>query len=95
MVSGPQIERRTVQFRGRVQGVGFRFTVRTVARRHRVAGYVRNEPDCSVLLVVEGEPGELDGFLAEIADAMSGNIAETNVQKSAATSEFDGFSIRM
>jgi hypothetical protein len=33
--------RRTIHFVGRVQGVGFRYTARSVALQHDVTGYVR------------------------------------------------------
>ena len=37
-------ERREVYYFGRVQGVGFRYTARSLARRFEVAGFVRNLP---------------------------------------------------
>jgi acylphosphatase len=43
-----------VVVRGRVQGVGFRWFVREAARRADMAGWVRNQPDGSVEVAVEG-----------------------------------------
>ena len=37
-----------VIYRGRVQGVGFRYTSASIARRFPVTGYVRNLPDGTV-----------------------------------------------
>ena len=59
----PRIRRR-VHFSGRVQGVGFRYTCQSIARGFDVGGYVRNLPDGRVEPLAEGEPGELDNFLA-------------------------------
>ena len=47
--------RRRVVVHGHVQGVFFRDSVRRLAERNRVAGWVRNRPDGSVEAVFEGE----------------------------------------
>lgn len=47
---------RSVVVHGRVQGVFFRDSCRQQARGLGVAGWVRNEPDGSVRVHVEGEP---------------------------------------
>ena len=44
-----------VVVRGRVQGVGFRWYVRESARDLGLAGWVRNRPDGSVEVAVEGD----------------------------------------
>ena len=46
--------RRRVVVSGRVQGVWFRESMRQVAERHGVAGWVRNAPDGTVQAVLEG-----------------------------------------
>ena len=48
--------RRRVRIHGRVQGVFFRGTCQDRARELGVTGWVRNEPDGSVLAVFEGAP---------------------------------------
>ena len=58
---------KRVIYEGRVQGVGFRYTVKDIARGFDVCGWVKNLPDGSVELQAMGEPGELDDFLLEIA----------------------------
>ena len=87
-------ERRTIQFVGNVQGVGFRFTTRQVARGFAVMGYVRNLPNGRVELVVEGISEILDAFAAAVSNRMRRQIDETLVVSEAATGEFDGFEIR-
>jgi acylphosphatase len=88
------LERREVRYRGDVQGVGFRYTTVRVARTYDVTGFVRNEPDGSVRLIVEGRPAEIEGFLQELAESMRDNIREVLSQTRTATGEFGGFGIR-
>ena len=88
-------ERRRVWFSGRVQGVGFRYTCRTLARGFDVAGWVRNLPDGRVELVAEADPTELDAFLAAIQREMSPFIRDVVVEREPlGTQPLAGFSIR-
>jgi acylphosphatase len=93
MASNP-LQRRAVQYSGRVQGVGFRYTTKSIARGHSVAGYVRNLPDGRVELIAEGEPREIDAFLREVRDHFFGNIRDEKCDVSAPSGEFAGFEIR-
>jgi acylphosphatase len=87
--------RRRVYFSGRVQGVGFRYTCRSIARGFNVTGYVRNLPDGRVELVAEGEPGEVDNFLGAIHLEMSAYIKDASVESVPAGDDpILGFSIR-
>ena len=49
-------EKRSIRasIQGRVQGVGFRYSTRQQARRLGVGGWVKNERDGTVTVVVEG-----------------------------------------
>jgi len=77
-----------------VQGVGFRYTVKTVATGFEVAGTVRNLPDGSVELVAEGEKAELEAFRQAIRDAgLDHFIRNETVQWDNASNEFRGFEI--
>ncbi len=49
---------------GRVQGVSFRWYAQERARELGVLGWVRNEPDGSVLLHAEGEDEAVDALVA-------------------------------
>ena len=62
---------KRVIYSGMVQGVGFRYTARRIAQGYDVAGYVRNLPDGTVELVVQGEPGEVERFLNAVASRMA------------------------
>ncbi len=81
-------------YSGRVQGVGFRYTTKTVATGFEVRGKVSNLPDGRVELVVEGDQKELEEFRAAIRDAgLAGFIRDEQVNWSNATNEFRGFEI--
>jgi acylphosphatase len=60
--------RMQVYYSGRVQGVGFRYQVRTVASGYEVTGAVRNLPDGRVELVAEGAEPELLEFRKAIRE---------------------------
>jgi acylphosphatase len=89
------LTRRRVYYSGAVQGVGFRYTARSLARRHIVTGLVRNLPDGRVELIVEGEEGEVLALLAGVEDAMAGYIARADAHLEAPTGEFAAFGIAL
>jgi acylphosphatase len=70
--------RQRVLFSGRVQGVGFRATARAIAHAHPVSGFVRNEPDGTVLLEVQGPPDAVAGFLLDLSRRFGRNITHTD-----------------
>lgn len=51
---------RRLIVQGRVQGVNFRHATRRVARGHGVAGWVRNLPDGTVEVHLEGAADEVE-----------------------------------
>jgi acylphosphatase len=53
-----------VRVSGRVQGVAFRWEAQHAAQKLGVTGWVRNEPDGSVLAHVEGEPDAVNDMVA-------------------------------
>ncbi|RYD68910.1 MAG: acylphosphatase [Verrucomicrobiaceae bacterium] len=66
---------RPVFYEGRVQGVGFRFTVKQTARGYDVTGWVRNLEDGRVELQVNGETEEVEGFLTAVTESeLKGHI---------------------
>ena len=81
-------------YSGRVQGVGFRYTAKTVAAGFEVAGTVRNLPDGRVELVAEAAHAELEAFRAALRDAgIAGFIRDEQVDWADAKNEFRGFEI--
>ena len=59
---------RCVIFDGRVQGVGFRYTCKDLAKGFEVVGTVRNLPEGTVELEVAGEVEDVEDFIKEIAE---------------------------
>ena len=82
-------------YEGRVQGVGFRYRVSTIAGRLPVTGYVRNLPDGCVEVIAEGIKADIEDLLDQIRSGMGSAITGERQQSEAATGEFTGFSIRM
>jgi acylphosphatase len=87
-------KRLHVLYSGRVQGVGFRYTAKTVATGFEVTGIVRNLADGRVELIAEGLKDELDGFQQAIRESGLGSlIAREDVSWQEASNEFRGFEI--
>jgi acylphosphatase len=87
-------ERVTNFYSGHVQGVGFRYTVKTVATGFEVTGTVRNLDDGRVELIAEGKKSELEEFLVAIRESEVGRfIKNEQTNWSDAKNEFRGFEI--
>lgn len=86
---------KQVFYAGHVQGVGFRYTVKQIARGFTITGWVRNLPDGRVELQAHGEPEELSAFLDAITQSeLRSHIKETNAQPLSAPPNAHGFEIR-
>jgi len=86
---------KRVIFEGRVQGVGFRYTVKDLARGFEVRGWVKNLPDGTVELQVMGEPDEVADFIREIAveSPVAHHIKNHHVETIAPLEGITGFRI--
>jgi acylphosphatase len=81
-------------FRGRVQGVGFRWTVEDAAREHALKGTVKNLSDGSVEVVAQGEKNELKNFLQRIkVDPGSARITSVSCSYREIINRFPDFRI--
>jgi acylphosphatase len=85
--------RMRVRYVGNVQGVGFRATARSIAQRHGVTGWVRNDPDESVLLEVQGDDGAIKAVLDEIRRSMGRNIRSEDALPIADAGQEIGFEV--
>jgi acylphosphatase len=86
-------ERRVVVFMGSVQGVGFRYTACRAAAQYEIGGAVRNLPDGSVECVIEGEQTQIDAFLADLRERMSGYIGDEKQETLPYTGRYSGFGV--
>ncbi len=65
-----------VHISGVVQGVGFRYFTRRLAREVGVKGFVKNLNDGRVLVVAEGQRDQVEKFLSEIKKGPSSAIVK-------------------
>jgi len=81
-------------YSGRVQGVGFRYTVKSVAAGFEMTGTVRNLLDGRVELVAEGAREELEAFRQAIRESgLEHFIQKEEINWSDADGAFRGFEI--
>jgi acylphosphatase len=84
---------RHVIFEGHVQGVGFRYTAHRIAGRYAVTGYVRNLPDGTVEMLVQGSAQEVDNCIREVQEEFSGHIRDTQIEAAPYNARYQDFRI--
>jgi len=55
---------QSVIYEGRVQGVGFRYCAKEVAKGYEVTGWIKNLPSGTVEMAVKGDEQEVREFIA-------------------------------
>jgi acylphosphatase len=88
------VVRRRLVIHGRVQGVFFRDTLRTLAERHGVAGWARNTPEGTVETVLEGDEDALARLSAFAREGPEGAQVERVDEHDEEPQGLSGFSIR-
>lgn len=84
-----------VFFAGNVQGVGFRYSVKQIARGFEVTGFVRNLLDGRVELQASGADAEVADFLRAISESeLRAHIKDQTQQPLPNANAFRGFEIR-
>ena len=84
----------TVFYSGRVQGVGFRYTVKALTPGFEVTGTVRNLDDGRVEMIAEGDREELDAFRQAIRESGLGGLIQREEEVfGPAAGGFRGFDI--
>ena len=93
--SGNVIASLQVFYEGNVQGVGFRYTVRQIAKGFDITGSVRNLRDGRVELLAAGEEDEVRAFLEAIMQSeLRAHIRKQTESPLPNPPAFRGFEIR-
>ena len=82
-----------VYYSGRVQGIGFRYTLTDIANYQKVSGWVKNLDDARVELVAEAKEDTLKIFLQQVDQHFSQYIQEANIEWLPASGEFRDFKV--
>ncbi len=83
-----------VLYSGRVQGVGFRQSVYTLACKQSVHGYVQNLDNGKVRLVAGGESKQVSYLLDNVKTIWANNISSIDRKDIPFDDHFSGFSVR-
>jgi len=84
---------KKVIFKGRVQGVGFRYTTHRAVSRYDLTGYVRNLPDGSVEALLQGTAPNIQACLSDLQDTFSGYLREINTTDQPVNPQYHDFRI--
>jgi acylphosphatase len=86
---------REVSYEGRVQGVGFRYSVKELAKGFDIAGSVRNLPDGRVSVWAQGAEIEVKEFLTAIREShLRAHISRHIIREEPVSKGLKGFEIR-
>ena len=86
---------RHVFFEGRVQGVGFRWSLKNLVRGFDVTGWVKNLPDGRVEMQACGDADEVDAFIEAIEESeLKSHIRKVDVSVIVPAADSRGFEIR-
>lgn len=84
---------REVLITGSVQGVGFRWTAKRIADRVGVDGWVRNNPDGSVSLALEGTDAVMNEFMESLGESMGVYMVSVKSTPAKPGKNRDGFDV--
>lgn len=84
---------REVLVTGSVQGVGFRWRAKRIADGVGVDGWVRNNPDGSVSIALEGTDAAMNEFMERLGEAMGSHIVSATSRDVRPGKNLDGFDV--
>jgi len=83
-----------IKISGRVQGVGFRYSARNMAKTYAIKGFVKNDYDGAVYIEAEGDEENLRHFIRWCRNGpSSGRVNEISVEPGE-FQDFKSFSVR-
>ena len=82
-----------VFYTGTVQGIGFRYTIVTLAQKLNLCGWVRNLPDGRVEMVAEGAEETVEKLCQIIEEHFAGYIRNKEKTWNPHSGEFKSFEI--
>ncbi len=85
--------RAHIFYSGRVQGVGFRFTVQRAATDLDLRGWVKNLPDGSVEILAEGDREKITRLCQTLERHFQGHIKDKNIDFVPAQGNYLDFNI--
>jgi len=80
---------------GRVQGVGFRYFIESIAGKHDIKGYVRNTFGNKVEIMCQGEEEDLKQFIDEAKKGPSFSaVTDIKIEEIKDSKKFNIFQIK-
>jgi len=73
--------RKRFIFSGAVQGVGFRSISKYIARKFQINGWVKNNPDGTVVLIVEGKGKNISIALNYLKNFFQDKIEKIDIKE--------------
>jgi len=86
--------RRKINFKGRVQGVGFRWNSKDTLKNYNVKGYVKNLPDGTVELLLEGSREDVTIAMEAVEERMRGYWSSREYEDLPGESHWANFTIQ-
>ena len=83
--------RQRIVFHGWVQGVGFRYWAKHAAVQNGVTGWVRNNPDTTVTMEVQGTQEQIDKVIMALENGRFIQIDHMDVTRIPVIEEERGF----
>ena len=80
-------------YSGKIQGVGFRYTVKSFAKECSVVGWVKNLENGKVELVAEGEEKQINKLCQLVEEQFEGFIVDKKMTTERPQGKFTNFQV--